>query len=461
LGTHRSKSRPVDPGRIDTIAAIATSPGRGGIGIIRISGPDSYSIARKITHKEPESRTAHYAEFHSLEGDKLDSGILIYYPSPHSYTGEDVVELQGHGGPVVLGMLLRSVLAAGARQAEPGEFTERAFLNNKIDLLQAEAVADLINSVSEQAARSAARSLQGDFSKRIARLQEGMTSIRVFIESALDFPDEEIDFIADTDVIGRLNTILETTSSLLKDAKTGSKLREGLRAVIIGRPNVGKSSLLNRLTGEDRAIVTEIAGTTRDVIEDTITVGGIILNIVDTAGLREAEGVVEEEGIRRSVQEISKADIVIWVTDLPVVDDKEKTILNDNKIDSDKLLIVHNKMDLYQQASLKEQTDEYIHIHLSAKTGAGIEILFDNLLSLSGLKNTGEDLVLARERHIKAIETTMDIITASKQDFALIPQAELLAESLRRAQMELSRVTGELTADDLLSEVFSKFCIGK
>jgi tRNA modification GTPase len=404
---------------------------------------------------------AHYCQFYDSEGREIDQGILIYYPSPGSYTGEDVIEFQGHGGPMVLGMLLQAVIAAGARQAEPGEFTERAFLNDKIDLLQAEAVADLINSVSEQAARSALRSLQGEFSRRITTLQEELTSLRVFIEGALDFPDEEIDLIADMDISGRLNNLQAQISCLLTEAKTGSKLREGLRTVIIGRPNVGKSSLLNRLTGYDRAIVTEIAGTTRDVIEDTLVVGGININIVDTAGLRVAQGIVEKEGIRRSVSEITKADIVILVTDSPEITDQELSILNEHKLSSDKLIVAHNKLDLYQEQPLLDQTDKTRHIYLSAKTGEGVARLQESILTLAGIGNTGEDAVLARERHIKAIEEAMNIITESKQDFDSTSRTELLAESLRRAQMELSRVTGELTPDDLLTEIFSKFCIGK
>ena len=461
MTTHQSKNSPVQTGRGDTIAAIATPSGRGGIGVIRVSGPDSFKIARKITHREPTARTAHFCKFYNSSDEEIDRGILIYFPSPGSYTGEDVIEFQGHGGPVVMGMLLKAVLTAGARPAEPGEFTERAFFNDKIDLLQAEAVADLINSVSEQAARSAARSLQGEFSRHISILQGDLTSLRVFIESTMDFPEEEIDFIVDSDVTDRLNRLLKNLSSLLDLAQTGSRLREGLRVAIIGRPNVGKSSLLNRLTGEDRAIVTEVAGTTRDIIEDNITVGGINLNIVDTAGLREAEGIVEEEGIRRSICEISRADIVILVTDLPVFGDQDQAILQENKITNDKLIIVHNKADLYSDLPNGSQKDNMIHIYLSAKTGEGTGKLKDNLLTLAGIGNTGDDVVLARERHINAISSARKLIEESTREFTQTPRAELLAESLRMAQTELSRVTGEVTPDDLLSEIFSKFCIGK
>ena len=447
--------------RPDTIAAIATPPGKSGIGIVRVSGKESLSIARKITNKNIKPRNAHFSSFKDGQGRLIDSGLTIFFNAPHSFTGEDVVEFQGHGGQVVMNLLLKEVLNHGARLARPGEFTERAYMNEKIDLVQAEAVADLINSVSEQAALSAVRSLEGEFSSQINGLVDGLVSIRVFVEGALDFPEEEIDFLKDSAVVENIENIIHKLNDLLLAAINGSKLRAGTRAVIIGRPNVGKSSLLNRLAGINRAIVTDVAGTTRDVIEDTIQIDGLSLNIVDTAGLREPEGIVEEEGVRRSLSEIEKADIVIFVTDALELNDEEVKMLGRHEIPPDKQIVLHNKIDLFKGQNKKKIKNTKNRIFVSTRTGEGMDLFRNELIDIAVQHESGENTILARERHIQALSQGKKIIDDAYARFKKSGQGEILAEELRRAQQKLGEITGEFHNEDLLGEIFSRFCIGK
>ena len=447
--------------RQDTIAAIATSQGKGGIGIVRLSGKESLSIATTISGIKIKPRYTHHCSFKDSRNRLIDQGVLIFFNAPNSYTGEDVVEFHGHGGQVVLNLLLKETLSLGARLARPGEFTERAYLNERIDLVQAEAVADLIDSVSEAAARSAARSLEGDFSTRINSLLEQIIHVRVYVEGALDFPEEEIDFLKESDVLSQLNSISNGLSELLKSAMGGKRLRDGIRAVIIGRPNVGKSSLLNRLTGIDRAIVTDIAGTTRDVIEETILIGGLSVDIVDTAGLREPEGKVEAEGVRRSLDEINKAQIIIVVTDQSGDEININQWIQDRKFTTDQLLILHNKIDLRDEKPALIIKKDIHHIYASMKTGAGIDILKDVISKISGVYDNSENLVLARERHIQSLSKAMEFITSGISAFSASGQAEILAEELKKTQRALAEITGEFHNEDLLGEIFSRFCIGK
>ncbi len=446
--------------RQDTIAAIATPAGNGGIGIVRLSGRHCVQIGREISRIEAKPRYAHFCTFRDQQDRIIDQGILIYFNGPNSYTGEDVVELHGHGGQMVLNLLLQETLLRGARLARAGEFTERAYLNDKIDLVQAEAIADLIDSVSTQAVRSAARSLEGEFSESINRSIDKLIMLRVFVESALDFPEEEIDFLARSDLNRKLQNLIETLDDLLIRAVAGSKLRAGFRVAIIGRPNVGKSSLLNRLAQTSRAIVTEIAGTTRDTIEDTILIDGVPVNIVDTAGIRESSDLVEQEGIKRSRDEIKKADVIILMTDndTGLIDDAGLLAeLEANR----KRVIIHNKIDMYNGVPSVQIIEGVQHVYLSAMTGAGMEMLRDVLKHMTGVADAGEDIILARQRHINALRSAKETIVAATDAYKTTGSAELLAEELRRAQQTLGEITGEFHSDDLLGEIFSRFCIGK
>ena len=444
--------------RTEIIAAIATAAGRGGIGVVRISGPDLPSFAAALTGKSPVPRRAALSHFRAADGVPIDQGILLYFPAPHSFTGEDVLELQGHGGPVVLQMLLTRCLELGARTAEPGEFSQRAFLNDKLDLVQAEAIADLIEAGTAAAARSALRSLSGEFSREVRALVARLTELRMLVEATLDFPEEEIDVQRDTDTAQRLANFRADLASLMERARAGRLLRSGLHVVLAGLPNVGKSSLLNRLAGEELAIVTEVAGTTRDALRETIQVEGIPLHIIDTAGLRETDDVVEKIGVERAWREIERADVVLQLLDASSGETPADHAIAVRLPQGIERIVVENKCDLSGQMAARFAEGGRVHLRLSAKSGEGIALLHDELLRIAGWHGHGEDVVLARERHLQALGDAAEksALAASRLD-----QIELCAEELRLAQEALSRITGEFTADDLLGEIFSRFCIGK
>ncbi len=441
----------------DFIAAIATAPGRGGIGVVRISGHGLDTLALKILGKPPTPRYALFSSFLDVEGQVIDQGIALFFPAPHSFTGEDVLELQGHGGPAVMQLLLQRCLELGARLAQPGEFTQRAFLNDKLDLAQAESVADLINATSSQAARSAMRSLQGDFSSAIHQLVENLIELRMLVEAMLDFPEEEIP----APDMAQRNTQLESLSLELKKilqlAQQGSLLRDGAHIALAGRPNVGKSSLLNRLSGEDVALVSEIPGTTRDVIRQAIQIEGVPFHILDTAGLRASQDVVEQMGMARTLSTLQKADAILVLLDaatgfLP----EDRKILGDLP-PSIPRLFVHNKIDLAGLLEHASQIEGESHIYLSAKTGAGLALLREKLLELAGWQRE-EGVFMARERHIRALQAAQCHLLRAAEEIA---HPEIFAEELRLTQEQLGAITGEFTADDLLGEIFSRFCIGK
>ena len=441
------------PARSDLIAAIATAPGRGGVGMVRVSGADIIPLATAILGRVPEPRHATFSRFRDSEGEVLDEGIALHFSAPHSFTGEHVLELQGHGGPVVLNLILQRCLELGARVAEPGEFSRRAFLNGKLDLAQAEAVADLIDAASSEAARSAVRSLSGAFSARIAELVEVLTRLRMLVEATLDFPEEEIDFLRDADAYGRLDAIDASLQAVRAQARQGALLREGLTVVLIGQPNVGKSSLLNQLAGFEAAIVTEVAGTTRDTVREAIQIEGVPLHIIDTAGLRETDDAVEKIGIARTWAAVEKADVALLLVDAAHgLGEREATILE--RLPRVERLTIHNKTDLTAETP-RVVGDE---VWLSAKTGAGVELLRGKLLELAGWQATGEGAFMARTRHLDALARGAAHLAAAREAAG---QLELFAEELRLAQAALSEITGEFTADDLLGEIFSKFCIGK
>lgn len=449
----------------DTIAAQATPPGRGGVGIIRLSGPQALSIAEQLLGFTPKPRYAHYTPFLGEDRQVLDQGIALYFPNPHSFTGEDVVEFQGHGGPVIIDLLLQRVIRLGARLARPGEFSERAFLNDKLDLAQAEAIADLIDSSSEQAARCALRSLQGAFSERVHELVEALIQLRIYVEAAIDFPEEEIDFLADGKVQADLQRILEQLQQVRQEARQGSLLREGMNVVIAGRPNAGKSSLLNALAGRDTAIVTDIEGTTRDVLREHIHIDGMPLHIIDTAGLRDAPDAVERIGIDRAWEEIRRADRILMMVDStrttatdPVELWPELTRQLD---DLSHVTLVRNKADLTGEPVGIRQEGEYTLIALSAKQGLGIDLLRNHLKQVMGFNATTEGGFMARRRHVDALERARQLLETGAEQLSLHGAGELLAEDLRQAQQALSEITGEFSSDDLLGRIFSSFCIGK
>ncbi len=441
----------------DTIVAIATPPGNGGVGIIRLSGPEVVRIAGQISPKTLTPRQAIFTPFLDAEQNIIDSGILLFFPGPASFTGEDVLELQGHGGAVVLNMLLNRALECGARLARPGEFSERAFLNNKIDLAQAEAIADLIESSTEQSVRSAQKSLQGVFSDKINALVEQLTELRMFVEAAIDFVDEEIDFLSDGVVENKIQSLQQAVSDILRTARQGRLLREGMTVVLAGKPNAGKSSLLNALAGHDAAIVTEQAGTTRDILREHIQLDGMPLHIIDTAGLRESSNVVEQEGIRRAHQEIEKADKVLLLIDCtdPKADDILKTLPAGIAVTK-----IYNKIDLMGIDPEVVETPYGTQIYLSIKTGAGMELLTDYLKRSVGYDNKGEEAFIARRRHIEALKQAEQSLANARAQLNN-HLAELVAEDLRQAQNALSEITGAFTSDDLLGKIFSSFCIGK
>ncbi|TCK03617.1 tRNA uridine-5-carboxymethylaminomethyl(34) synthesis GTPase MnmE [Marinobacterium mangrovicola] len=449
----------------DTIVAQATAPGRGGVGIIRLSGPQALELGKRILRFEPQPRHAHYCGFYAQQGEEIDQGIAIYFPGPNSFTGEDVLELQGHGGPVILDLLLQELIALGARPARPGEFSERAFLNDKLDLAQAEAIADLIDSSSEQAARSALRSLQGVFSKRVHALVEALIQLRIYVEAAIDFPEEEIDFLADGKVLNDLKEIIAQLAEVRQEARQGSLLREGMTVVIAGRPNAGKSSLLNALAGRETAIVTDIEGTTRDVLREHIHLDGMPLHIIDTAGLRDAPDAVEQIGIERAWAEIRKADRILMMVDSTRSETTDPLALwpelGDHLDNLNHVTLIRNKADLSGESPRIEQAGEHTLIALSAKEGGGVELLREHLKSVMGFSATTEGGFMARRRHIDALERADELLHTGLVQLETDSAGELLAEDLRLAQQTLGEITGEFTPDDLLGRIFSSFCIGK
>lgn len=442
----------------DTIAAIATAHGLGGIGVVRLSGPQALEIGGALTAKTLSPRQAAHVRFRDAAGESIDDGIAVYFAAPHSYTGEEVVELQAHGSPVVLASLLRRCLELGARPARPGEFTERAFLNEKLDLAQAEAVADLIAAGSEAAARAARRSLDGEFSRRIEAVADQLTGLRVYVEAALDFPDEDIDFLAAPELRQRLAAVTEALMVLRRGAERGKRLIDGMHAVIVGAPNVGKSSLLNALAGEDRAIVTDIAGTTRDLLRETLTLDGVVLTLVDTAGLRQAADAVEAEGIRRARAELGHADLALVVLDGR--DPDAQLALIEELQAVPQILWLHNKCDLQGEPARTEARADGQHFWLSAKTGAGLDALRARLTTGASGSEGGEGGFSARARHLEALARTQ-LHLGRAASHLQEAQGELAAEDLRQSHEALGEITGRLDADALLGRVFSSFCIGK
>jgi len=447
-------------GAPETIAAVATPPGRGGIGIIRISGPQVAEIATALLGAIPRPRQAVYQSFRDPGDGPIDTGIALYFPAPGSFTGEDILELHGHGGPVVMDMLLASVMHLGARAARPGEFSERAFLNGKLDLAQAEAIADLIESDTQQAARSAHRSLQGQFSRQVHTLTDGLTELRAYVEAAIDFPDEEVDFLSHSDLEAGIERVSTQLEAILAGAYQGALLRDGMSVVIAGRPNVGKSSLLNALAGHDSAIVTEVPGTTRDVLRERIQLDGMPVHILDTAGLRDTQDQVEKLGIQRAWDAIADADAILLVLDDQHGLGEGERVILERLPEAPERLIVHNKIDLTgREPSLGEEPwGEAVYV--SARTGAGMDLLTDHLKGIMGF--TGEaGTFIARRRHLEALRAARQCVAAAYGHLLVERAGELVAEDLRQAQQHLGEITGELTSDDLLGRIFATFCIGK
>jgi len=443
----------------DTIAAIATAPGQGGVGIVRVSGDRARAISEQLLGKKITPRYAHYLPFKNENNETIDNGIALFFEGPNSFTGEDILELQGHGGPVVLDILLKRVLMLGARPARAGEFSERAFLNDKIDLAQAEAIADLISAESHEAARAAMHSLNGEFSQEINNLVEQLTQLRIHVEAALDFPEEEIDFLADKVIENKLKQVNEKLQQVKASAQQGRLLKEGMTVVIAGKPNAGKSSLLNQLAGQETAIVTSIPGTTRDILREHIQIDGLPLHIIDTAGLRESEDLVEQEGIRRALKEIEKADRLLYVMDSDSIDEEKEVISSlPKKLD---ITFVQNKIDAKGlAASLKEMPGNNVEIYLSAKTGEGIDLLRQHLKKCMGYESRVEGKYMARRRHMEAIEAAEQNLEMAELNLKH-KHGELVAEELSLAQNQLASITGEFSSDDLLGRIFSDFCIGK
>ena len=451
---------------LDTILAQATPPGRGGVGIIRISGNQVKEVAQAVLGKLPKPRYAEYLPFLDENGQVIDQGIALFFPNPHSFTGEDVLELQGHGGPIILDLLIKRILSIPAtRIARPGEFSERAFLNDKVDLAQAEAIADLIDASSEQAAKYAMSSLQGVFSNKINELVNLLINLRIFVEAAIDFPEEEIDFLSDGKIETQLKDVIKQLNDVRSEAKQGSLLREGMKVVIAGRPNAGKSSLLNALSGRDSAIVTDIAGTTRDVLREHIHIDGMPLHIIDTAGLRDAYDEVERIGIERAWVEIEQADRVLLM-----VDGTTTTEINPEKLWPEfmqrlpshiPVTVIRNKADLTGETLGYSDVSQYSLIRLSARTGNGVDLLRDHLKQTMGFSATAEGGFLARRRHLQALEQAAKHLDNGLEQLITYHAGELLAEELRLAQESLSEITGSFTSDDLLGKIFGSFCIGK
>ena len=444
--------------KVETICALATAIGQSGIGVVRVSGPLSKTIANKLLQIELKPRHAYYGSFYDKDSNKIDKGVSIYFPGPNSYTGEDVIEFQGHGGMSVLRKLLETATFFGARLAEPGEFTKRAFLNGKMDLVQAEAVQDLIQSSSEQSALSAVRSLTGEFSEKINHLLADLTSLRVFVEATIDFSDEEIDFLESHEVSVKLQTLKNLLLEILESANQGAILRDGLYVTIAGKPNAGKSSLLNALTKQPSAIVTDIAGTTRDVLKETIHIDGMPLHIIDTAGLHNSNNIIEQEGIRRAHTEINNADVVLLVYDAK--DKLADLSILPEAVKNKPIIYIRNKIDLLKAKAKINEVENQTEVSLSAKNGDGIDLLRQALSEVAGYNPDGEGVFLARKRHILAIDLTLNYINSAIEQLEG-GASELVAEDLRQAGMSLGTITGEFSSDDLLGEIFSSFCIGK
>ncbi|GAM54895.1 GTPase and tRNA-U34 5-formylation enzyme trmE [Vibrio ishigakensis] len=450
----------------DTIVAQATAPGRGGVGIIRVSGPQAVEVAKHLVGKTLAPRRAEYLPFLAADGVQIDQGIALYFPNPNSFTGEDVLELQGHGGPVVMDMLIKRILEIpNIRPARPGEFSERAFLNDKMDLTQAEAIADLIEASSEEAAKSALKSLQGEFSSKITTLVESLIHLRIYVEAAIDFPEEEIDFLADGKVSGDLQAIIDNLEAVRREANQGAIMREGMKVVIAGRPNAGKSSLLNSLSGKETAIVTDIAGTTRDVLREHIHIDGMPLHIIDTAGLREASDEVEKIGIERAWEEIEQADRVLFMVDGTTTDATDPRDIWPDFIDrlpkDIGITVIRNKADQTNESLGICHVNEPTLIRLSAKTGEGVEALRTHLKECMGYAGNQEGGFMARRRHLEALNKAAEHLDIGQQQLEGFMAGEILAEELRIAQQYLNEITGEFTSDDLLGRIFSSFCIGK
>lgn len=446
-----------------TIAAIATPQGRGGVGVIRISGPQALEIAQALSQQPlPKARMAGFRQFYDDDGQVIDEGLLLCFPAPHSFTGENVVEVQGHGGVVVQNLLLSRLLRLGAIAAQAGEFSLRAFENGKLDLAQAEAISDLIDASSQAAARSAVRSLQGAFSQRVNEVLETLIHLRLHVEAAIDFPEEEIDFLADGKILGLLDEVRGAVKQVQQSAKQGQLLREGLQVVIAGKPNAGKSSLLNALAGVDRAIVTDIAGTTRDVLHEKITLNGLPITLTDTAGLRETGDVVEQEGIRRAYKAIEQADLLLLVYDLSQEDDPLQLAREffSEQLDHKRCLLIANKCDLVQQPAQLGEIDGFRQITLSARQQLGLETLIEAISAHAGY-HPGESTFIARTRHLDAMVRCQRYLDEARWQLMEFKAGELMAESLRYAQFALSEITGEFSADDLLGKIFGSFCIGK
>ena len=449
----------------DTIAAIATAPGRGAVGVIRVSGPNVPQIALSIIGNLPAPRIAQVAHFLGSDGTPLDRGLALYFPAPASYTGEHVLELQGHGGVLVLDSLLQRLLGLGCRMARPGEFSERAFLNGKIDIAQAEAIADLIDAGSAAAARAAVRSMQGEFSGHIDELQAQITELRMLVEAAIDFPDEELDFVPGSELGRRIAKIFMSFDAIGAAARQGALLREGLNVVIAGKPNAGKSSLLNKLAGDDIAIVTDQPGTTRDVLRQQVHLDGLPLNLIDTAGLRTSADAVEAEGVRRARAELKRADRVLYILDAAVPDGESST--SDLAAELSELpqgvpvTLIFNKIDLSGGEPKVDESRDPPRVFLSARTGAGLDLLRAHLKNRAGYRSGDAGALSARRRHLDALDRARACVVQAAQILTETRAFELFAEELRRAQMALGEITGEVSSDDLLGEIFSSFCIGK
>lgn len=444
----------------ELIAAVATPPGKGGIGIVRVSGRGTVELGRAVLGRLPQPRVASFCQFRDASGKLIDKGLALFFPAPGSFTGEDVLELHGHGGPVIMDLLLQRCLECGARIAEPGEFTRRAFLNGKLDLTQAEAVADLIECDTAVAARLAVRSLQGEFSSRIRQLVESLIKLRMFVEAAIDFPEEEIDFLNDGKVSADLRFISGQLRQLQASAQVGSLIREGMTLVIAGLPNAGKSSLLNALAGNQSAIVTPFPGTTRDLLRERVQIDGMPLHLIDTAGLRESSDPIEQEGVRRAREQIVKADRVLWIFDDQA--DPGHAALNRADLPSTvPVTLIRNKIDLTGRSANMRETPAGIEISLSALTGHGIDLLRRHLKQSAGYQGSQEGMFIARRRRLDALVRASEHLLSGERALAVTGSGELLAEDLRQAQYRLSEITGEFGADELLGRIFSEFCIGK
>ncbi len=448
--------------RIDTIVAAASPPGRGGVGIVRVSGPKTPEIAAVILGELPPARKARFTPFLDAQQQPIDVGLALFFPSPHSYTGEHVLELQGHGGPVVIENLIARILELGARRAGAGEFTQRAFLNDKLDLAQAEAIADLVDAGSRDAARAAMRSLQGEFSAMVQGVTEAVIDLRTYVEAAIDFPEEEVDFLADRDLTDRLNAVREHFDAVEASARQGRLLREGMTVVIAGRPNAGKSSLLNRLAGYDAAIVTAVPGTTRDVLRERIDIDGMPLHVLDTAGLRAGGDAIEEEGIRRARAELARADRILFVLDAP--EDPDATAFHEerSRLPADvPVTLVFNKCDLSAGIPVGDTISGPPRVTISALTGSGLDVLRAHLKDCMGFQTAEAGTVSARQRHVEALARARQHVEEAHRQLVERRAGELVAEELRAAQQALGEITGEFSSDDLLGRIFSSFCIGK